>query len=98
MPRARKRLFALSSALVGVIVAFCGPIGFVGLTAPHAAKLLVGNAHRRLVPASALGGALFLALCYTFSRIALFPVSLPVGIVTSLVGAPVFIWLVMRKG
>ena len=98
VPRARKRLFALSSALVGVIVAFCGPIGFVGLTAPHAAKLLVGNAHRRLVPASALGGALFLALCYTFSRIALFPVSLPVGIVTSLVGAPVFIWLVMRKG
>lgn len=96
--RARKRLFATSSALVGVIVAFCGPIGFVGLTAPHAARLLVGNTHRALVPGAALVGALFLATCYTASRVALFPVSLPVGIVTSLIGAPVFVWLVMRKG
>jgi len=78
------------------IVAFCGPIGFVGLTVPHAARLCVGVEHRRLIPASLLGGAVFLAACHTFARIAVYPSVLPVGIVTSLLGGPIFLALLLR--
>ena len=94
--RFRKALFVVSSVLVGVIVAFCGPIGFVGLTVPHAARLCVGVEHRRLIPASLLGGAVFLAACHTFARIAVYPSVLPVGIVTSLLGGPIFLALLLR--
>ena len=93
----RRLLFILSSALVGVIVAFCGPIGFVGLTVPHTARLFVGNSHARLIPATLLGGAFFLATCHTFARIVVFPSSIPVGVVTSLLGGPFFIWLLLNK-
>ncbi|MBR4751685.1 MAG: iron chelate uptake ABC transporter family permease subunit [Thermoguttaceae bacterium] len=93
----RKALFGASSILVGVIVSFCGPIGFVGLTVPHAARLCVGCEHRQLIPASLLGGALFLAACHTFARIAIYPSVLPVGIVTSLLGGPFFIVLLLRR-
>ena len=95
--RLRKALFLATSALVGVIVAFCGPIGFVGLAAPHAARLLVGTEHSKLIPASALGGALFLAACSFASRVALFPVQIPVGIVTSLLGGPFFLYLLLKR-
>ncbi len=94
--RLRAALFLLSSALVAVVVAFCGPIGFVGLTVPHVARLCVGCETRRLIPATLAGGALFLAVCYTFSRIVLFPSALPVGVVTSLLGGPFFLWLLLR--
>ena len=95
--RLKLTLFAASSFLVGVVVAFCGPIGFVGLTAPHIARLFVGESHDKLVPGALLIGALFLALCHTFARIALFPVVIPVGVVTSLLGGPFFLWLLLRK-
>ncbi|MBR4833640.1 MAG: iron ABC transporter permease [Thermoguttaceae bacterium] len=94
--RLRVALFLLSSALVAVVVAFCGPIGFVGLTVPHVARLCVGGETRRLIPATLVGGALFLAVCYTFSRIVLFPSVLPVGVVTSLLGGPFFLWILLR--
>lgn len=93
----RKALFGASSILVGAIVSFCGPIGFVGLTVPHAARLCVGCEHRKLIPASLLGGALFLAACHTFARIVVYPSVLPVGIVTSLLGGPFFIVLLLRR-
>ncbi|MBP5622177.1 MAG: iron ABC transporter permease, partial [Thermoguttaceae bacterium] len=93
----RKALFGASSILVGAIVSFCGPIGFVGLTVPHAARLCVGGEHRKLIPASILGGALFLAACHTFARIVVYPGVLPVGIVTSLLGGPFFIVLLLRR-
>ncbi len=95
--RLKLTLFATSSFLVGVVVAFCGPIGFVGLTAPHIARLWVGESHAKLVSGSLLIGALFLALCHTFARIALFPVVIPVGVVTSLLGGPFFLWLLLRR-
>ncbi len=95
--RLRAALFLLSSALVAVVVAFCGPIGFVGLTVPHVARLCVGVERRRLIPATLFLGALFLAGCHTFARIVLFPSVLPVGVVTSLLGAPFFLWLLLRE-
>ena len=95
--RLRRTLFVASSVLVGTTVAFCGPIGFVGLVVPHIARLIVGASHRRLIPASLLGGALFLCVCHTISRIVIFPSLAPIGVVTSLVGAPFFLWLLARS-
>jgi len=93
----RRTLFLVSSILVGVVVAFCGPIGFVGLIVPHGARLFVGSEIRKLAPASILAGALFLSGCYTAARIAFFPGVLPVGIVTSLLGGPFFLWALLRR-
>ncbi|MBO7726303.1 MAG: iron ABC transporter permease [Thermoguttaceae bacterium] len=89
-------LFLLSSVLVSAVVSVCGPIGFVGLTAPHFARRAVGGEHRRLIPVSLLFGALFLAICYTAARVILYPDILPVGVITSLLGGPFFIWLLTR--
>ena len=89
-------LFLLSSLLVGAVVSVCGPIGFVGLTAPHFARRWVGGTHRRLVPVSLLFGAVFLAICYTVARTVLYPDVLPVGVITSLFGGPFFVWLLTR--
>ena len=91
-------LFLLSSVLVGAVVSVCGPIGFVGLTAPHFARCAAGGGHRRLIPVSFLFGAVFLALCYTAARVILYPDVLPVGVVTSLFGGPFFISLLIRGG
>lgn len=95
--RFRLFLFFVSSALVGAIVSLCGPIGFVGLTAPHFARLWVGPNHAALLPVSALFGALFLAVCFTAARILFYPDILPVGVLTSLLGGPFFVWLLMRR-
>lgn len=95
--RFRFFLFALSSVLVGVIVSACGPIGFVGLMVPHFCRLLVGTRHRTLVPATALVGAFFLGACFTLARTILHPDILPVGILTSLLGGPFFLWLLLRS-
>ncbi len=89
-------LFLLSSVLVGAVVSVCGPIGFVGLTAPHFARRAAGGEHRLLIPVSLLFGALFLALCYTAARVVLYPDVLPVGVITSLFGGPFFVWLLTR--
>lgn len=94
--RFRLFLFLLSSVLVGMVVSICGPIGFVGLTAPHFARRWVGGVHRRLIPASLLFGSLFLVLCYTAARTVLYPDILPVGVITSLLGGPFFVWLLTR--
>lgn len=95
--RFRLLLFFLSSALVAVVVAVCGPIGFVGLMTPHLCRLAVGSDHRVLVPTTALFGALFLACCFTVSRVALHPDILPVGVITSLFGGPFFLWLLLKR-
>lgn len=95
--RLRTLLFVLSSLMVGAIVSICGPIGFVGLMVPHLCRLLVGPDHRRLVPVSFLVGGLFLACCDTIAR-SLFTVGdLPVGILTSLLGGPFFLWILVRS-
>lgn len=96
--RFRLVLFFFASAVVGCIVAVCGPVAFVGLIVPHLCRLLIGNDHRFLVPAVCLSGAIFLSACFTAARILLYPTILPVGILTSLMGGPFFLWLLLRNG
>jgi len=95
--RTRDVIFFATSLMVGGIVAACGPIGFVGMMAPHICRLLVGAEHRRLLPASMLFGGAFLAACDTVARLVISPAELPVGVITSFLGAPFFLWLLLRR-
>lgn len=95
--RLRMRSFAVISALTGVAVAFVGTIGFVGLVAPHLARMLVGEDQRGLLPASGLFGALLLSLASIASKTVMPGAIVPIGIVTSLIGVPFFVWLVLRS-
>lgn len=90
-------LFFITSLCVGAIVALCGPIGFVGMMVPHICRLLIGNDHHTLTPATLLFGGSFLVLCDTVARLILAPTELPVGIITTLLGGPFFLWLLIRK-
>lgn len=81
------------SVLIGVCVSIGGTISFVGLVTPHMVRMIVGPNHKRLLPASAFGGAVFLLLADLVARILLNPIELPIGVVTSLVGALVFIFI-----
>ena len=81
---------------VGAAVAAAGMIGFIGLVVPHLMRLLVGPDHRLLLPASALAGASLLLLADLLARLLLAPAELPIGIVTALLGAPFFIYLLLR--
>lgn len=92
----RRRLFIGVSLMVGGITALCGPVGFVGLVAPHVCRILVGPEHRRLLPASACFGGAFLVLADLAAKTVLAPTELPVGIVSSLCGAPFFLWILMK--
>ncbi len=95
----KKLLFTAVSLMIGGVVAFCGPIGFVGLMVPHICRLLIGPDHRYLAPATFLFGGLFLTLCDTLARTVIAPTEIPVGIITALLGGPFFIWLLLtRKG
>lgn len=93
----RQVLFASQALLVGVLVAVAGGIGFVGLVIPHLARMLVGSQHRRLIPSAMLLGALFLIWVDVVARIAAPPQEVPLGVVTGLVGAPLFLILMGRK-
>ncbi len=95
--RTRTLLFLATSVMIGGVVAACGPVGFVGMMAPHICRLLVGPNHRALLPASLLFGGAFLVLCDTVARLILFPAELPVGVITAFLGAPFFLWLLVRK-
>ncbi len=95
--RTRKILFLACSLMVGAVVAACGPIGFVGMMAPHICRLLIGANHRILLPATFLFGGSFLTLCDTLARTIIAPVEIPVGILTALLGGPFFLWLLVRK-
>lgn len=94
--RLRARLLAVTALLTAVMVALSGIIGFVGLVVPHIARLIVGSDHRRVVPLAALTGATFLVLCDLASRTLIAPTLVPVGIVTGVLGAPFFLWLLHR--
>ncbi|MGG8406893.1 FecCD family ABC transporter permease [Streptomyces sp. 12297] len=95
--RFRAAVFVLTSLVVGILVAASGAIGFVGLMVPHAARMAVGSAHRRLLPVAALGGALFLTLADLAARTVAAPEEIPVGVVTALAGGPFFLWLLRRS-
>lgn len=90
-------LYVVTTALTAAIVAFSGAVGFIGLTVPHVARRLVGSRHRRLLPASALCGALFAVAADTLARTLFAPRELPVGVLTALLGVPVFLLLLYRK-
>lgn len=85
------------SVLIGVNVSVCGCIGFVGLVTPHMIRMLVGPDHRRLLVTSLFGGAIFLMLCDLTARTVISPLELPVGVVTSLIGAVVFVCIFYRS-
>jgi len=96
----RVRLIGLSAAsiMVALVVAWAGPIGFVGLVVPHLLRRFVGPDHRVLLPAVALGGASFLIVCDTLARTIANPLELPVGIITAAIGGPFFLWVLFRRG
>lgn len=95
--RFRAAVFVLTSLVIGVLVAYSGAIGFVGLMVPHAARMAVGAGHRALLPVAALGGAVFLTLADLIARTAAAPEEIPVGVVTALVGGPFFLWMLRRS-
>jgi len=86
-------ILALGSLLTAAAVSISGLVGFVGLVVPHAVRLSLGPDHRFLLPASALAGAAFLVIADLLARTLLAPVEIPVGVITAIVGAPVFIYL-----
>jgi iron complex transport system permease protein len=96
--RLKAELILCTALGVGAAVAAAGLIGFVGLVVPHLLRLLAGPDHRLLLPASLLGGASLLLLADTIARLLISPAELPLGIVTALLGAPFFLYLLIRRG
>lgn len=93
----RNSLFVVFAALVGVVVAVAGSVGFVGLILPHMARLLVGARHRGVLPIAAACGALFMIWVDVAARVAVRPLEIPLSVVTGLIGAPVFLLLMGRR-
>ncbi|MDQ0954184.1 iron complex transport system permease protein [Streptomyces phaeochromogenes] len=94
--RTRLVLLCATALLTAALVSSAGAIGFVGLVLPHAARALVGSGHARLLPVTALAGAVFLVWVDTLARTVLDPQEVPVGVVTSLIGVPVFVLVLYR--
>jgi iron complex transport system permease protein len=94
--RVQTAVYVLASLLTGMAVSVSGAIGYLGLLVPHLGRMVVGNDHRMLLPTAALGGAIVLTLSDTLARTAVAPAELPVGAVTAVAGAPVFIYLLRR--
>jgi len=90
-------IIVLSAILTGAIVSVSGVIGFVGLVIPHITRSIVGAKHKRLIPASILLGGFFLIVCDAVSRVVVSPSELPLGVVTSLFGAPFFLFLIRKS-
>jgi iron complex transport system permease protein len=86
-----------ATLLTAAAVSVSGLIGFLGLIVPHLCRGLVGPDHRLLLPAAALGGAMFLVLCDTLARSLRSGLELPVGVITALLGAPFFFWLLYSR-
>ena len=86
-----------SVLMTAAIISFTGVIGFVGLVGPHIGRMLMGNDHRYLIPFSGIIGALLMIVADTVGRVLLSPVSIPVGIVVSFIGVPLFIHLILNK-
>jgi iron complex transport system permease protein len=95
--RARRLAFVGASVATAGVVAAAGPIAFVGLIVPHVARALGGPDHRVALPCSFLLGGAFLVLCDAVGRTVLYPVDLPINIITSAIGCPTFIWILARR-
>ncbi|GHC82278.1 sugar ABC transporter substrate-binding protein [Nocardiopsis terrae] len=96
--RLRRRMFVLTAVMTGAMVAVSGAIGFVGLVVPHIVRILVGADHRRVLTVAPLAGAVLMVWVDLVSRVAVAPRELPLGVITALVGVPVFILLMRRRG
>lgn len=95
--RTQRQLLVLSALLVGTAVAVSGIIGFVGLVVPHVMRFCLGSDHRWLLPGAALAGAILLLLADTLARTVVIPAEMPVGLLTSLLGGPWFLWQILRQ-
>lgn len=93
----RNIILSIAAMITGIAVSVSGMIGFIGLVVPHILRLIIGPDHRLLLPASMLGGAIFLILADLVSRMILQPITLQVGVVSALIGAPLFIILILRS-
>ncbi|MGH9709530.1 MAG: FecCD family ABC transporter permease [Candidatus Acidiferrales bacterium] len=97
VPRVKLVVYVSASLLTGLAVSVSGAIGYVGLLVPHVMRMLFGSDYRVLIPASAIGGAIAVALADTLARTIVAPTELPVGAMTAAIGAPVFIYLLRRR-
>jgi iron complex transport system permease protein len=95
--RLKRRMILLTAAGVGVTVSIAGMIGFIGLIVPHLGRMLTGPDHKVLLPLSAIMGALLLTMADMIARVAVTPAELPVGIVTAIIGAPFFLYLLFKQ-
>jgi iron complex transport system permease protein len=98
VPRVKAAVYMLASLLTGAVVSVSGPIAYIGLICPHIVRMMFGNDNRLLFPAVFIFGAIFTLLADTLARTVLSPAELPVGVVTALCGAPLFIYLLHRRG
>jgi iron complex transport system permease protein len=96
--RTQRLAFVSASLATAAAVSLAGPIGFIGIVVPHLVRLIVGEDHRLVLPASALFGASFLVICDLGARTLLAPLEIPVGVITAMLGGPFFLWLLVRKG
>lgn len=93
----RTKVLIIASALTALVVAYCGVIGFIGLMSPHIARLIMGPKHKKLIPVSMLFGSIIILLSDLISRTVVAPTELPVGIITSILGAPLFFVVLKRR-
>ena len=89
----KKKIIVIASVMVGISVAFCGMIGFIGLVTPHLIRLLIGPKHNYLIPCSALLGSILILLSELIAK----KINIPIGVITSAIGAPFFIWLIFSQ-
>jgi iron complex transport system permease protein len=97
VPQARRHLILMSSLLIGLCVSGSGMIGFVGLVVPHFARRFAGSLHLKLLPLCAILGAATLTFADVLARVIAKPYELPVGVVTALIGAPLFLWIMIQR-
>jgi iron complex transport system permease protein len=95
--RLKRRVFLAAALLTGTVVAFTGPIGFVGLVVPHVLRGIVGQDNRLLVPTALVAGGVFLLAADTLARNVVAPAELSVGVITAFCGAPVFVWVLRSR-
>ena len=93
----KKILFVLASLLTAAVVSACGLISFVGLIVPHTMRMLLGSNHKLLLPSAIIAGGLFLVACDLLARIILAPIEIPIGVITAIIGGPLFIFLLRQR-
>lgn len=92
----RRQLFILTALVTGIMVAVSGTIGFIGLMIPHIVRLIARSDHRRVLPISVFAGSIFLIWVDLIARTAFSPIELPVGVITSILGGPFFLLMLLR--